>query len=101
MKTIDCGTVYAHTFFEVEYEMGKASRGTRMTVHITEQGRHYDLKQGDEISYKKKNKQFSPFHGDAGTWVDEKGYWQDGQEIVRNLLASLHRCGFTFFVTLG
>jgi hypothetical protein len=80
--------------------MGKASRGTRMAIRITGQGRHYDLKLGDEIIYKKRNRQFSPFYKDAGTWVDKKGYEQDGLKIVRGLLASLRRCDYKFTVTI-
>ncbi len=100
MKQIDCTRVYAHTFAEVEYEMGKAPRGTRMIVYVTEAGEYHKLKVGDTLAFSKKNRQFSSFHKDAGTWLDKNGYEQDGQRLVRDLLDSLHRCGFKFAVTL-
>ena len=100
MKEFDCKTIYAHTFPEIEFEMGKAARGARMTVNITGEGRGYALKRGDERCFTKKNKQFSPFCKDAGTWVDKQGYAQDGHGIVRDLLAGLNRCGYEFMVRL-
>ena len=100
MKEIDCRTVYAHTFIEIENEMTYAPRGARMTVHITEQGNGYALKAGDEVCYQKKNMRLSPFHKDAGTWVDGQGYDQDGLRVVRDFLIGLHRCDFKFIVRI-
>ena len=101
MQEFDCTFIYAHTFAEIECEMGKTKRGARLTIRVTEAGRHHDLQAGDERAFAKKNIQFSPFYKDVGTWVDESGYEKDGLCIVRDFMASLTRCGFKYRVTLG
>lgn len=100
MKEIDCTTVYAHTFIAIENGMAHAPRGARMTVRITEKGNGYALKAGDKVRYKKKSMRLSPFYKDAGTWVDGRGYDEDGLRIVRDFLMGLHRCGFKFMVEI-